>query len=47
MLNGVNPVIIEKCTAIPSNFPVTNDMVKEFLNRGLTLEQEIEVRANR
>ena len=43
MLNGVNPVVIEKCTALPSNFPVTNDMVKGFLNRGLTLEQEMKV----
>ena len=43
MLNGVNPVVIEKCTKLPSNFPVTNDMVKGFLNRGLTLEQEMEV----
>ena len=43
MLNGVNPVVIEKCTARPPNFPVTNDMVKGFLNRGLTLEQEMKV----
>ena len=45
ILNGVNPVVIERCTKLPSNFPVTNNMVKRFLNRGLTLEQEIEVRA--
>ena len=43
ILNGVNPVVIEKCTTLPSNFPVTNDMVKGFLNRGLTLEQEMKV----
>ena len=43
VLNGVNPVVIEKCTALPSNFPVTNNMVKGFLNRGLTLEQEMKV----
>ena len=35
MLNGVNPIIIEKCINIPSNFPITNDMVKPFLVRGL------------
>ena len=35
-MNGVNPVVIEKCTALPSNFPVTNDMVKGILNIGLT-----------
>ena len=43
MMNGVNPVVIQKCTALSSNFPVTNDMVKGFLNRGLTLKQEMEV----
>ena len=45
MLNGVNPVVIEKCTKLPDNFPVTNEMVKGVLNRGLTLEQEMEVRS--
>ena len=43
MLNGVNPVVIEKCTSLPPNFHVTNEMVKGFLNRGHTLEQEMEV----
>ena len=43
VLNGVNPVVIKKCTKLPSNFPVTNDMVKGFLNRGLTLQQEMQV----
>ena len=43
MLNGVNPVVIEKCTSLPPNFHVTNEMVKGFLNRGRTLEQEMEV----
>ena len=43
MLNGVNPVVIEKCSSLPSNFHVTNEMVKGFLNRGRTLEQEMEV----
>ena len=45
MLNGVNPVVIKKCTLLPFNFPVTNDMVKGFLNRGWTLEQEMAVRS--
>lgn len=45
ILNGVNPVVIEKCTKLPSNFAVTNEMVKGILNRGLTLEQEMDVRA--
>ena len=45
VLNGVNPVVIKKYTELPhpSVFPVTNDMVKGFLNRGLTFEQEIQV----
>ena len=44
MLNGVNPIIIEKCVTVPSNFPVTNDMVKPFLVRGLSLEEEMKVK---
>ena len=43
MLNGVNPIIIEKCINVPSNFPITNDMVKPFLVRGLSLEEEMKV----
>ena len=43
VLNGVNPVVIERCTKLPSNFPVTNDKVKGHLNRGLTLNKEMEV----
>ena len=43
MLNGLNPVSIERCTDLPTNFPVTNDMVKGQLRRGLTLEEEMKV----
>lgn len=43
MMNGVNPAIIEKCDAIPSNFTVTDDLVKPFLTRGKTLTEEMEV----
>lgn len=42
-LNGCNPVLISRCTKLPDNFPVTNDLVSVSLERGLTLEQEIEV----
>ena len=44
MLNGVNPVIIRKCSSLPENFPVTNEMVQPLLTRGMTLQQEMEVR---
>lgn len=42
-LNGCNPVVIEKCTKLPDKLPVTNEMVSVCLERGLTLEEEIQV----
>ena len=47
MLNGVNPVVIRKCSSLPPNFPVTDEMVRPFLTRGMTLEQEMEVSLRR
>lgn len=41
-LNGCNPNTIQRCDKLPSNFPVTDDMVKSILDRGKTLEEEIE-----
>ena len=38
ILNGVNCVVVKKCTKLPDNFPVTNEMVLPFLNFGQTLE---------
>ena len=46
ILNGVNPVVIRKCEALPAKFPVTDEMVRGSLNRGLSLQQEIEVSAH-
>ena len=43
ILNGVNCIVIKRCTVLPDNFPVTHDHVRHFLIRGLTLEQEMEV----
>ena len=42
MLNGVNPVAIRKISALPDNFPVTNEMVQGSLHTG-TLEDQIKV----
>uniref|UniRef100_A0A7N5ZTE3 Arachidonate 15-lipoxygenase B-like n=1 Tax=Anabas testudineus TaxID=64144 RepID=A0A7N5ZTE3_ANATE len=38
-LNGVNPMLIRRCSVLPSNFPVTNDMV--FPNHRFNLAQEM------
>lgn len=40
-LNGVNPMMIQRCSALPGNFPVTSSMV--FLGGQCTLEDEIKV----
>ncbi|XP_049899821.1 polyunsaturated fatty acid lipoxygenase ALOX15B-like [Epinephelus moara] len=39
-LNGVNPVLIRRCSALPDNFPVTDDMV--FPSGQFSLENEME-----
>ena len=36
-------MIIQKCTQLPPNFPVTGVMVDESLVRGLSLEEEMKV----
>ncbi|XP_049899817.1 polyunsaturated fatty acid lipoxygenase ALOX15B-like [Epinephelus moara] len=39
-LNGVNPMLIRRCSALPDNFPVTDDMV--FPSGHFSLENEME-----
>ena len=43
MLNGVNPIVIKRCTALPDNFPVTNEMVKGSMDRNSDLVDEMKV----
>ena len=43
MLNGVNPVVIHRCSTLPDNFPVTHDMVKSSLVRNMSLQEEMKV----
>ena len=43
ILNGVDPVVIRRCSTLPDNFPVTHDMVKDSLVRNLSLQEEMKV----
>lgn len=42
-LDGVNPVMIKRCKEPVEKFPVTNDMVGNLLDRGLSLDEEMKV----
>ncbi|XP_030221926.1 arachidonate 15-lipoxygenase B [Gadus morhua] len=44
-LNGVHPSMIRNCPHLPSNFPVTEEMVQPFLETGTSLKQEIQLEA--
>ena len=43
ILNGVNPVVIRRCSTLPDNFPVTHDMVKTLLVRNMSFQEEMKV----
>ncbi|KAJ8000756.1 hypothetical protein DPEC_G00183640 [Dallia pectoralis] len=40
-LNGTNPMMIKRCTELPENFPVTEDMVKASLSEK-SLQEEMQ-----
>ncbi|KAM4529246.1 hydroperoxide isomerase ALOXE3-like [Fundulus diaphanus] len=40
-LNATNPNVIKRCSKLPSNFPVTDEMVKPFLETGTSLVKEM------
>ncbi|XP_076001990.1 hydroperoxide isomerase ALOXE3-like [Genypterus blacodes] len=41
-LNGSHTSIIKRCSELPSNFPVTDEMVKPFLEEGSSLQSEMQ-----
>ncbi|XP_076149269.1 hydroperoxide isomerase ALOXE3-like [Alosa pseudoharengus] len=42
ILNGQNPMVIQRCSKLPSNFAVTDEMVKPFLETGSSLSTEMQ-----
>ena len=43
-LNGCNPDSIKRCTQLPTNFPVTQQLIGNLLDTGDTLEKAMNVR---
>ncbi|XP_030644124.1 hydroperoxide isomerase ALOXE3-like [Chanos chanos] len=43
LLNGMNPMMIHKCSELPKKFRVTDDMVKAFLPSGSSLKNEMKL----
>ncbi|XP_010964240.2 polyunsaturated fatty acid lipoxygenase ALOX15B [Camelus bactrianus] len=41
-LNGLSPVLIQRCRCLPKNFPVTDAMVAPMLGPGTSLQAELE-----
>uniref|UniRef100_A0A673A8R7 Si:dkey-17e16.9 n=2 Tax=Sphaeramia orbicularis TaxID=375764 RepID=A0A673A8R7_9TELE len=41
-LNATNPNVIKRCSELPPNFPVTDEMVQPFLEKGSSLQKEIQ-----
>ncbi|CAJ0937414.1 unnamed protein product, partial [Ranitomeya imitator] len=41
-LNGINPMLIKKCTKLPENFPVTSSMVASSLGSAHDLHKELQ-----
>ncbi|XP_073349122.1 hydroperoxide isomerase ALOXE3-like [Pagrus major] len=41
-LNGFDTNVIKRCSELPRNFPVTEEMVKPFLEEGSSLQKEME-----
>ncbi|KAL6487828.1 hypothetical protein MHYP_G00044540 [Metynnis hypsauchen] len=41
-LNSSNPMMIKRCSKLPKNFPVANDMAKSTLPKESSLEKEME-----
>ena len=42
-LNGTNPNVIQCCSKLPPNVPVTDEMVQPFLESGSSLARETKV----
>uniref|UniRef100_A0A4W5NZ33 Si:dkey-17e16.9 n=1 Tax=Hucho hucho TaxID=62062 RepID=A0A4W5NZ33_9TELE len=40
-LNGTNPNVIQRCTTLPTNFPVTDEMVQPSMEDGSSLATEM------
>lgn len=44
LLNGPNPMMLHRCTELPANFAVRDDMVQHLLDSGTSLSLEMKVK---